>query len=630
MTPAAGAGLALRTVATWGGRAGRVPRMFTTAVLTADPTRVFVLGATAEAGALQTLDATTGKTLREHPLPALLCAGPTVVVSPSDDDGAVCVATALGEGSRLHALRLHDGAIAPLAELPWRVERLTRAGGRLFADGVLVEAAGPIDHPSRPRWYSRDLRWCVAEDLPSEPGEQVRVWRVEVATGTHALLGWRSPAADGAFSDDGRLFWRVESADPHGIVARAECWSLPAGAVAWSREVTYGTRILAIPEHPERPLTISGDGVLNDPTQAQAVVAAGGRWIGRSAGVSPDHRRAAWVCRGVVHVMDLTTGVDVTPCDGHAEPVIALAFSPSGALVASGAEREIVIRTRSDGAVQWRLEAPDLVEQVVFSADERSLLAVVQHGPPTEPVGLRSTIRTWSLTDGTELTPEPAHVFQGLVRLALAPDGARALVTVYGLRGVGPAWLNLADASLRSLSDDLARTPRPPQPTRGFASLGSFSEDGSRVWLLFREFTGGPWFRAELDGRDGRVLSCEPWHGPTPSGDARDARAGRIAFCAAADGILTVTECPLDAPDDVERWRVPAQSSDAVAVGPTCGAVATRAGEVFVALTQPAIRILRSSATGLHVTALALSRDERHLLAGHLDGSLRLLAWSAD
>jgi len=618
----------LRLERTWGSDAGRLPAGFTSVVLTDDPAVAYVLGQVGDRGALRVLDVRSGETLRELSLPPLVSAGGRVLVVRDAKTGKVIVGLVEGGGCTLAQLGLHDGGLIPDAHYPRAVTQFTELDHEMYVvvDGVMVDSfvEQASQAPDDMHWYSRDLRWCVREQrgAPGADGvTPVRLSRSACADGTGfshgAMREFGTSTGRGVsavFSDDGRRFWRILDRPRGG--AYQERWALPEGR----REDIDGyvhapSRYVAVRDDRPDPLVVDGSGHLLPKFEGD-----GAPWSPRDACVSPDGRRAARVQWGVLRVTDLTLAADLSPCDAHSTAVMSAAFSPDGTLAATADTRgDVVVWSLAQRAEVWRFEAGDCVDQILFSPDARRLYAAVTFLRDKRP-GM--ALRVWDLASGVEVTPAPME-FVGWGSVAMSPSGTCALLA----RGVDLSdaqWIDLGTWQTRSVaSGSPAQSLRTDVRLPPIRCVAAFSEDAATAWMHLRDRAG--WERVTLDGRTGAVIARQRWEATAAEpfsptmGHARALLSYKVA-----EGV-ELHAFRLDDPSQEARWTI-ASHCDALAVGPTRCVTGASGGALRVS-DEAGAPIAAAVVPGAKwVTAVAISRDERRVLAATLDGRVHLCA----
>jgi WD40 repeat protein len=130
---------------------------------------------------------------------------------------------------------------------------------------------------------------------------------------------------------------------------------------------------------------------------------------------SPDGKRLASATRGLVQLWDPATGENVRALPDQDDSVFCLAFSPDGAVVASGARDGVVRLWDADTGKGPRLLTGHsaVVAAVAFAPDGKTLASA----------SADRTVRLWDLATGKELRQLTGHQ-AGVECLAFAPDGA--------------------------------------------------------------------------------------------------------------------------------------------------------------------------------------------------------------
>ncbi|MBS1788481.1 MAG: PD40 domain-containing protein [Acidobacteria bacterium] len=119
-----------------------------------------------------------------------------------------------------------------------------------------------------------------------------------------------------------------------------------------------------------------------------------------------------------IKLWDVETGLELRTLRGHTAAVQALAFSPDGRLLASGGTDNIInLWDVQSGRVERTLEGHQMtVTSLAFSADGKTLASG----------GMDQAIRVWEVATGRQRrswTTDDKAVYQGLVLMALSPDG---------------------------------------------------------------------------------------------------------------------------------------------------------------------------------------------------------------
>lgn len=618
---------ALRLERTWGSDAGRLPAGFTSALLTDDESVVYVFGVVGGRGAIRALDARTGETLRERALGPFACADGRALVTRSNVRNRAFVGIVEGDGVSVEEVALDRDGASPQGFFCWPVRHLTQLDhdAGVIVDGLVFDLADPPGPPPEMRWYAHDMSRYVREEpgaVGADGSSSVRLVLVELDkqfNETARPLGTSTGRGVSAvFSDDGRAFWRLFERARGGV--SQERWSLADGR----REDLPGyvhapARYVAVRDGQPAPLVLDGSGYLRPDASK-----AGAPWSPRDASVSPDGRRAARVQWGVLRVADLARGVDLPLCDGHGGAVMAAAFSADGALAAtSDTGGEVRVWDFAAGECRWRFEAGGTVDQLVFAPDGRRLYGVVGAMVDARP---RCSLRVWDLAAGAETTPAPM-AFGGFGRLAVSPDGSRGLLCL----GVGgPHWVDLDAWRETSLGPALL----PPLSNGGaphvFNCFGGFADDATRAWVHVRGGPSGGWTRVTLDGRTGAVTERSRWDGPVVSGQGGSlgvVNAGRVALSTRVDGGYELRAFRLEDPARGARWRV-AEPHDALAPGAAVCATGGARGELRVYDDAGAPLAATALPGGRRATAVAVSPDDRRVLAGAIDG--RVYAFALD
>jgi WD40 repeat protein len=422
----------------------------------------------------------------------------------------------------------------------------------------------------------------------------VRVREVARPDAVRVLTGHESTVLSLAWSRDGRFLasagfdaeirlWHGDTLEPAGTLRMDEHATVDTGtsAIALSPD---GTRLLACGRAQACRLFRVADG---------AVLA---EWRGWAAGIdwSPDGSRIAIGAGQVLHVRDTRDFALPAAFRGHESAVTAAALSPAGDAVASGEERGLVlVWDLATGEPRRRFPAHEgRVRAVGFSPD----------GALVATSGEDGAGRVLDLASGEAVPLEPG-VDPNYGAFAFSPDGRHL-------------------ATDRAVCD--ARTGK---VLRWFAAGGNvehveWSPDGSRIVL-------SGWFRRSaspavvLDAATGKAVLAvpdlarrHPWFRFGPDGTTLIGYDGTgVVTLNATDGVPVASRAvttqkgysPVAWSGDLARILRPDLNSLDLATG---------------AITPPP-----AVAKGPHrpPTALALSRDGKHAVAGYGTGLLRLL-----
>jgi WD40 repeat protein len=173
-----------------------------------------------------------------------------------------------------------------------------------------------------------------------------------------------------------------------------------------------------------------------------------------------------------VRLWDAKSGAALSNLQGHTAAVIALAFAPTGAYLASGSQDKTVrLWELSSGRAVHSVSLPDPVDAVAFDPGGKQLL--IGMGDLFRGTLNRgdSTAALWSPfrdTSPRSLSDPPKFLYKGAYSVALSPDGSGAAVASTG--GV-LVW--------RTSSGE---RPLELRATLGMTSI-AFNPDGSRLLL---------------------------------------------------------------------------------------------------------------------------------------------------
>jgi WD domain, G-beta repeat len=568
--------LTLRKI--WGDPQGRLPKELATVALTDDPSVAYVLGNLDGRGLLRVLDPRTGATLREHTLPRLTVVRERVVVSSVRADGTMLLLATNDGVSAAWCLSLDSGFVTRLFDATSEyVDRLD--DGRVMLERCVVVdgvTGAPVTNDAR-SWRSRDGRMRVTEAL--EGYLRVRPTAYDAKTDTTKRLRLaRSGAVQYAFDRDGAWFARMVRIWSTGL----EMCGIERLGLAGLRSVDYSgwlpsTAVIA---------ATRGDGLtlvdLGAYGQGGAEVAddalspydpeahAGPGWTPHASCVSPDGTRYGYARNGVLHVVDLVRGAELTGCDLHADAVRSIALSPDASCaITGGADGVITVWDVPANELRWRIESGGAVRAVALSPDGARVYATVDTRDGDD---WASNLRVWELAEGSEITPAAMAFPYGSV-VVVSPDGAGALLTCDVACVKPPAWVDLSNWRAHPYTwRDVSQRDRYNRAL--MVSRATFADDGATATLHWGH-TFEHW-RSTIDARTGEVRSVA-------------SRSERMI------------------PEIVSRGATLRATVDAK------GLLSVHHGDAM----EPAVTARESP---VPITAATLSRDEKWLFAGTSDG----------
>ncbi|HVS34027.1 MAG TPA: serine/threonine-protein kinase, partial [Gemmataceae bacterium] len=146
------------------------------------------------------------------------------------------------------------------------------------------------------------------------------------------------------------------------------------------------------------------------------VAADAGKGLFAVYAVRPGGKEIAAAANGqrVVQVYDAETGMARSQASGHSVPVHALAYSPDGNALASGAE---------DGVIKlWSVAAGVELQTLIGHSGAVRALAFAPDGKTLASGGADGTVRLWNTGDGKLISNLPGHA-GGVEDLAFSPEG---------------------------------------------------------------------------------------------------------------------------------------------------------------------------------------------------------------
>jgi uncharacterized delta-60 repeat protein len=228
------------------------------------------------------------------------------------------------------------------------------------------------------------------------------------------------PSAAVAFSPDGTLL----AAQNAGV----DVWRVTDGSLFRSISGSFGG-IGSLSFSPDSLLLAAGDG--DGAVRVWNVWDGSLAWSRRAAGdvtsvmFAPDGTLASWSSdRNTIDLWRTADGTLQRNLPGHQWSHYNVAFSPDGALAASGGDMDPVVKLLSvaDGSVVRTLVGhTGRVRTVAFSSDSSRLASS----------GDDATIRVWRVADGTTLYALTNHT-ETVWKLALAPNGMLASASTDG------------------------------------------------------------------------------------------------------------------------------------------------------------------------------------------------------
>jgi WD40 repeat protein/tRNA A-37 threonylcarbamoyl transferase component Bud32 len=252
-----------------------------------------------------------------------------------------------------------------------------------------------------------------------------RIWDLATGKPRHVLTGHSGVVYDVAYSPDGR---QVSTAGWDGT---ARVWDAVTGK---SMQVLggHGGHVEFVAFGGKKLFTLAAEGGANgragairvwDPMTGQLIRTFDFAWKPWSLAATPDGRwLAVGGAEGIVHILDSDSGEEAHKLVGHSYPVRAVAFGPTGRLLASG-DGDV---GRDDAGVVkvWDLASgrevftfrghTDPVFRVVFSPNNTRLASASQD----------HTVKIWDLTSGQEVLTLHGHG-DAVRAVAFSPDGRK-------------------------------------------------------------------------------------------------------------------------------------------------------------------------------------------------------------
>ena len=394
-------------------------------------------------GQVRLWDAASGalvRTLEGHQGPVWRVAfspdGATLATGSSDDTFRLWQ---MSDGSQRAVLEDHMGGEAALAFSPdgailatgWENDvRLWHAAG----DTLLRTLEGHS-------FWINDLAFSPdGATLASASADQtVRLWQVEDGREIHILEGTIDEVSSLAFSPDGLVL--ATSSTDEGVML----WDRTTGQLlARSEDNQTGGGLLTL--SPDGSTVASGSGTAVQLRRASDGAPAGRLqghtdWV-RAVAFSPDGTLlASGADDGTVRLWSVNDGRLLDTLASHGAPVWSVAFSPDGALLASGDDNGFVYL--------WRVNDRQLLAELEEHTARVSALAYAPDGTTLASGDDDGLVQLWRVSDqqlqGTLQGPDDA-----VWSLAFSPDGA--LLASGPANGMARLWQVADGASLGMLN----------------------------------------------------------------------------------------------------------------------------------------------------------------------------------
>ena len=324
------------------------------------------------------------------------------------------------------------------------------------------------------------------------------------------------------------------------------------------------------------------------------------RWVARGArldaGADPE--------AALVRIMPRQRQPDPPAVYPAAVPASALAFHPDGTRLASAGYHEVLVWSVPEGRLLGRVtNVAERVLSLAFHPDGRRL--AVAAGTP----GTLGEVKVFDADTGA-LLADLGAADDAMLAVAFTPDGGRIAAA-----GADPALRLFNSGPFSPVGEHADHADW----VQGIA----FSADGRRIVTASRDKTA-----KVVDTADGRLVTTFPAH-QAPVQAAAWLPGGTLVATGGADGAVRIWEA--EGGKETRRIGGFAGSVDVLAVvGDERIAAGDRTGTVRLHSLADGKKLGSFAIAQSPLTALAVSRDGRHLAAGTLDGTIGLITLSGD